>query len=339
MQETTSQNNKIWYDKRRLLSYNNVFNFLIGIRGGGKTYAFKVWAIEDFIKTGKQFVWIRRYKQEMKKAKLNFLNDLTNKFLGHTIIVKGDTLTVDGKTAGHFITLSISNYNKSAPYPEVTKIIFDEFIINAKLLHYLPDEVQNYFLELCSTIIRKRDNCLVVCIANSLTITNPYFIYFNVKKLKNSNFFVNKQLSATAEFYENKAYKNEALKTRFAQAINNTDYGAYNLDNVFLLDNDNFILPEAPKKLYYRATLIYNNNYMAVKMDLDGGIYYIDRKYDIKYPALYALNFGAHTSNTILIKHAKPKRLMLIVEAFKQGLCRFSDINTKNLFVEAMRLV
>ena len=57
----------MWWDLKNTLSYNALFNFVVGSRGCGKTYGFKKWAAEDFIKNGNQFIYIRRYKTEMNK--------------------------------------------------------------------------------------------------------------------------------------------------------------------------------------------------------------------------------------------------------------------------------
>ena len=64
----------MYWDIGKPLSYNALFNFIVGARGTGKTYGFKQWAIKDFLKTGAQFVYVRRYKQEMKDIKNFFLN-------------------------------------------------------------------------------------------------------------------------------------------------------------------------------------------------------------------------------------------------------------------------
>ena len=39
-----------WYSPTNIKSYNKFLNFIIGGRGIGKTYGFKQWAINDFIK-------------------------------------------------------------------------------------------------------------------------------------------------------------------------------------------------------------------------------------------------------------------------------------------------
>ena len=40
------------------------------------------------------------------------------------------------------LALSTSAQHKSTPYPKVTTIIFDEFIIETGTIHYLKDEVK-----------------------------------------------------------------------------------------------------------------------------------------------------------------------------------------------------
>ena len=39
----------MWYDYSKVLSYNAMFNFIIGERGVGKTYGAKKYAINRFI--------------------------------------------------------------------------------------------------------------------------------------------------------------------------------------------------------------------------------------------------------------------------------------------------
>ena len=38
----------MYYSRNDLLSYNALFNFVVGERGTGKTYQFKDWCINDF---------------------------------------------------------------------------------------------------------------------------------------------------------------------------------------------------------------------------------------------------------------------------------------------------
>lgn len=69
----------IYLDLNRTLSYNALFTFIIGNRGGGKTYGFKQWAINDFIKNKKQFIYLRRYKTELIDVN-KFFADIQHEF-------------------------------------------------------------------------------------------------------------------------------------------------------------------------------------------------------------------------------------------------------------------
>ena len=55
----------VWFDINRVLSYNAMLNFVVGYRGVGKTYGSKVWAVNHFLKTGKKFIYLRRFKEEV----------------------------------------------------------------------------------------------------------------------------------------------------------------------------------------------------------------------------------------------------------------------------------
>ena len=128
----------VFYDGYKTLTYNALFNFIIGNRGSGKTYWAKRWAINDFIKKGEQFIYLRRYKTELRTIK-NFFADISEEFPGVDFTVKGNDLLIDGEKAGEAMALSTSKIMKSNSYPKVTKIIFDEFIIDKGVYSYLPN--------------------------------------------------------------------------------------------------------------------------------------------------------------------------------------------------------
>ena len=46
----------MYYEIGKALSYNCLFNFIVGMRGVGKTYAFKRWAIQDFLKNKNEYL-------------------------------------------------------------------------------------------------------------------------------------------------------------------------------------------------------------------------------------------------------------------------------------------
>ena len=81
------------YDKIR--SYNALMNIIMTNRGFGKTYGFKDIAIKNFLKNGKQFMYVRRYKTDISKEKIAmFFADIQEKYLRTIFRSKGKMHTV-----------------------------------------------------------------------------------------------------------------------------------------------------------------------------------------------------------------------------------------------------
>ena len=79
-----------WYSPINIKSYNKFLNFIIGGRGIGKTYGFKKDCISRYKKKGKQFLYLRRYKTDLKKIK-TFLNDQFENFKDDEFKITGDS--------------------------------------------------------------------------------------------------------------------------------------------------------------------------------------------------------------------------------------------------------
>ena len=91
----------MWYDVNKTLSYNCLFNFVVGPRGVGKTYSCKRRVIKDFITKGQQFIYLRRYETEIKSSQIDlFFDDIQHEFQDHALAVKKKCFYIDGKLAG-----------------------------------------------------------------------------------------------------------------------------------------------------------------------------------------------------------------------------------------------
>ena len=131
----------MFYSYDRIRSYNAIWNFIISNRGGGKTYGFKMMAIKNFLKNGKQFIYVRRYKTELTDKTL-FFDDVKHNFPDLEFKIHGSTMYINDKVCGYFISLSTSQQKKSVSYPNVDLIGFDEFIIDKSHMRYLANEVE-----------------------------------------------------------------------------------------------------------------------------------------------------------------------------------------------------
>lgn len=320
----------MWYDNGRILSYNKLFNFVIGNRGGGKTFNAKKWCINDYKKNGKEFVWVRRYKKEYKR-KSQFFDDIKHLFPDDVLTVKGDKAYINDKPFGTFLVLSVSAQEKSTPYPNVNKIIFDEFVIDKGAIRYLPNEVE-CFLELYETVARMRDDVRALFLANAISIVNPYFMYWKLRPDLSKRFTKNEHI--IVEFFKDTDYIEKKTQTRFGQMVANTNYGNYAIENNFLRDSDTFIEKKTPSATFMFA-LKYNGTYYGYWVDYKECKIFVNRQYDPSSYSLYSITLNDHEPNLLLIRSLKDQRyIKRVLFAFEQGYLRFEDITVKNQFYE-----
>jgi len=335
----------MWYDKSTLLSHNKIMNMVLSNRGGGKTFHFTRWVIDDFLKTGKEAVWVRRYKNELWGDKDNpgildnnaYFEAVKKEgfYEGVKFDIVGNIGYINDKPAIHFIALSTSRKAKSINFPNVNKIIFDEFNIDKGRVTYLKNEVE-VFLDLYETVARLRDNVRAVLLANSITVVNPYFLFWNIRPDTTKRFTVVGQvcveLFTDAEFIEKKK------KTRFGQLVSGTRYGDYAIENKWLADNDTFIEPKTPKSEFMLG-MKWNGVMYGFWVDYKVGLIFVNRQFDPCSYNLYTLTKDDHDMNLLLIKSLNDSpRVKRVVFAFRNGLIRFEDMTVKNQFYEYIGL-
>ena len=230
----------MWYDKQQLLSHNKIMNMVLSNRGGGKTFHFTRWGIDDWKKNRKQCVWVRRYQTEIDEMLLNgkFFDAVRPFYPDDELTIEGNLGYVNGEVAFYFIALSTSRQLKSNNYPDVNKIVFDEFIIDKGRITYLKAEVE-VFLDLYETVARTRDNVRAVLLANSITVVNPYFLFWNIKPDTTKRFTVHGQVCV--ELFTDADFIAMKKRSRFGQLVDGTRYGDYAIDNKWLLDSETFI--------------------------------------------------------------------------------------------------
>ena len=326
-----------WYDKGQLLSYKAFFNMLIGNRGGGKTYGFKTWAIDDYLKTGKQFVWLRRYGTEVDEMRKTYFDDIAEKYPAYKFEIKGSRksgkIFIDGKVAGYYFALTTSSIAKSSSYPKVDKIIFDEFLIIGNTYKYLNDEVV-LLLELVETIFRDREHDPtaikprgVYLLGNNVTIANPYFLYFNVKPFK-QRFYVDKERGIVVEQYTNKAFIEAKKQSAIGKLTAGTTYAEYSIENKSYLDNDRFIAHK-PSKCTFNCAIDYKGKTYGFWLDYKNGNMYVNYQYDPDSPNRYSLTKDDHTLNTFLVKNLNNTYIKNIVWLFRAGCMYFENQQLK----------
>ena len=326
------QNNfTIWYNGDKILSRNKLFNFVIGHRGVGKSYFFKRLAIRKFIKTGKQFVWLRRYKTEVQKARSKWFDDIKSEFPNHKLEIKGNTILVDGKIAGWFLTLSISSSFKSVPFPNVSLIVFDEFLIDKSTFRYLKDEVF-IFLDLYETIARKRNDVIAVFIGNAISFVNPYFLFFGIQQTGKEFFDLEE---VCVQHYENELFIESKKQTRFGKLIRDTEYESYAVENNYVQDSKYFI-ENRSKTSVFRCAFFYKKKYLGCWLDADKGRIYVSNEYEKQSSHIYTIQCEDHRPNMLMLKGLNSTFGKELKFAFANGCIRFADQTCKTLFLEIL---
>lgn len=168
------------------------YKMIIGERSNGKTYSVLELILMNWWEKGKQGAYIRRWKEDFRgKRALTLFNghidngriaDITDGEWTHVkyqsgrwFLAKEDeelakTISQDEPFMYAF-ALSDMEHDKSTAYPNVTTIAFDEFLTRST---YLPDEFV-IFMNVLSTIIRRRDDVTVYMLANTVNKYAPYF--------------------------------------------------------------------------------------------------------------------------------------------------------------------
>lgn len=327
----------MYYNYDQLISRNSLFNFVIGERGVGKSYGALKYCVQDYLKRGNEFVYLRRYKSELKSAAPHLFDALlANNEFGEEVELKvnGNDCIINGEVAGHCIALSTSNILKSTSFPKVKTIIFDEFIIDKGSYHYLRNEVTQ-LLDLYETVARLRD-VRIIFLGNAISISNPYFNYFTLSlPYGDSEFKLFKDGMICVNYIKNMEYRAEKKASKFGRLIAGTDYGKYAIDNQWLRDSKYFIGKKGGKAKNICILVVDGNKY-GVWYDSDNGCNYVSDDFDPNNPALFAMNYKDHTDQTMLVKARANAWVKILIASYRRGGLMFESQKIKN---EVMKLL
>lgn len=348
----------MFWDLRRTLTHNMLINIIIGNRGGGKSFGAKQWAIDNFIKNKEQFGYIRRYRDDLKEPMIQFFKDIEMHYPDFEFKTDSKYFYIrmkpadpnekwtENDIAGFGFTLSTANNKKSISYPNITTLIYDEFLIDKGTTRYLPNEPVA-LLNLYETVARPgtgHKRVIMFMLANALSITNPYFLYWDLKiptKMDKNGKWVWKHPTKPilVENVKNEKFIDAKRNTEFGRLIEGTSYAGYSIENKFLLDDNTFIEPKSPKARFY-FTFIYMNKKFGVWADFIEGKLYVTKSIDPNYPLTYSITMKDHQPNTILFKNRNRNgHFKTFVEAYKNGQVRFEDMNIKNMCYEVIKMV
>lgn len=166
---------------------NAIINLIYGERSNGKSYQVKhKKAIEKYLNTGKRFILMRRWKEEITPEKIEqYFQDvdifkLTKEkyncismyrkqlFLSNYDNETGKTKR--GEKIGYVVALSTEQNYAGASYLDVEDVIFEEFMSRSVYIANEPDKLMNFR----STVDRKRNVVKLWLVGNTISQVCPY---------------------------------------------------------------------------------------------------------------------------------------------------------------------
>ena len=256
--------NSIYYSAHDILSYKRLYNFIMGVRGHGKTYD----TTKRLIDCGLQykrvsFVVLVRYKEDIITIKDNWWQIVEHLYPEYKFFSQGKVIYAQNELEkfpiGEFVALKQYTRAKKVPRPYVKYIVFDECLNEDN--DYLEKELDK-FLSVCDSIIRNRDDVRVFLIANNISVINPYFDYFGLTRFQSR--FTKGEHNSILEFTDSEEFQEFRKTTKFGSSIDGTDYGAFAIKGEFMLDDSTNVVT-CPKGVYrYLYNIVLDGYNIAV---------------------------------------------------------------------------
>lgn len=202
-----SNKKNVHYNLDNLDKENAIINIIYGQRSNGKSYQVKhKKAVVKYLETGKRFILMRRYKEEISTEKMERyfadidIENLTegryncvsvyNKkiYLANYNVEKGKVTR--GEHIGYTVALNLEQHYAGSSFLDVEDIIFEEFMSRTEYLgNSEPDKLINFR----STVDRNRNVVKLWLVGNTISRVCPYIDEWGLHSL------VSKQKQGTIE--------------------------------------------------------------------------------------------------------------------------------------------
>lgn len=181
-----------FYQLDRIKELKCQYNLIFGKRSNGKTYSVLKEIIWRYAKHGEQGAYLRRYREDFigkrgqqmfaamvsdgiieraTDGKWNMVKYQSSQWFFARKDEKTDRIITDNAPFCFGFSLAQMEHDKSTSYPNITTVVFDEFISR---MGYLPNEFV-LFMNVLSTIIRQRNNVTIYMLGNTVNKYCPYF--------------------------------------------------------------------------------------------------------------------------------------------------------------------
>lgn len=186
-----------YYTLDKILKTGCHWMILYGMRNNGKSYAVKKYCLEQYVKKGEKFVYLRRWSEDIKQKDVSsYFDDMPvyditkGKWSGVTAWqgsfyfynVKADNTQERSEPIGRYLALNLMERYKSQVFKDTEILIYEEFLTNKYYLGTNECSEPRMLMQLVSTIARDR-NIKVFMIGNSISRVCPYFSEWGLKAI------------------------------------------------------------------------------------------------------------------------------------------------------------
>ena len=336
-----SNDNDIYWSTKKFNSYypDIWLDIAIGGRGIGKTTGAFIDVGNRFNKRGEEFIYLRRYKPELKKFVAKKSLDAVYDGIVYKPAADMWTFSFENKVVGYGIALSTGVDFKSVNFDKVTTIIYDEATLKRhSQKRYLTDEV-TMLLEFISSVVRTRTNYRVLILGNNVDLYNPYFEYFSVPTFK--GVYIDRKRGLMCELPKNSPKLLEMeKKTPLYKLIHDTSYGRYHYDNEVLGSATEPSIIAEPKEIRNFVKVVIRGSTLFITFYTDERTkcqrFYVYRKdYEAKGSNVYYLTKGNEV-NYFYLDYFKKRCKAILNRFYYDDRIDFDEKKTADIFSAMM---
>lgn len=312
----------------------------MGARRCGKTFSALKYCIKNFIRKGYQFVWLR----DNDNARLALSSNHGAKFFSDVKLmpnykdkvkgtIEGNTIYINGKTAGYLMPSSTFQNFKGNAFNEVKIIVYDEFIpeISTRKMEGRDWQIVNMIYTIAST----RNDIRLLMLSNSLDKSDSLLQFLQVN-IKDYGIYVNREKSVTLHYCDN---SKEFIQRRENSVMGKLIKGSYMEDNLF---NNKFIGND--ESLFYikrptrcKIVAILDNGVKAVRIYVskEDQKFYVSADFnEDSYPDIrYVNNIALVNSKKMLLPKYKKEAF---INALNEKRMLFANAFVKETFLEVI---
>lgn len=181
---------KDFYTLQPLLDKDPDIAVIWGQRSNGKTYSVLKFALENYKKSGRTFVYVRRWAEDIVVKNMTKLmtplpvekifgkHKYIKFYRGSFILCDEEDSSFEPQTIGWAVSLNQIAHTKSQTFDKAQVVILDEFL-QLKSERVLRDEFDAWEQTL-STILRTTQDAKIFIVGNSIGKYSPYFSPYGI---------------------------------------------------------------------------------------------------------------------------------------------------------------